>query len=254
MQKQLNSTLRHYLVYLMTLCMLLINNSCVKDLEEKLSFDIKITNPFDFEVEVGSFQISMDNDLDFAPHETRRFINQERVTERGTVELRALRKVPLPGQSWNDRFLAFVEFTPETGNDYSWTVGDDEVYDGSSDSDNSGGSSGDENTGQLVFYSQANIDNCASVEVTLFRSLEEYYGTTTTPGGRGIIGKKSFTGVFPNQEATCSSANAAVFTVPAGRYYYVYTTRNCQNFGYRDYAYVEATVTAGQCTKVRVSR
>lgn len=244
--------------------------SCEKALK---LFSVEINNPFNFDVILDStFGLDVEcsygsdnKDCIISPNETRIFMADEPTA---TISLNIIKYQRERDWIPSDD-VGRLNFVGTPGETYKWTVGfDNPVYDskgknvldtgtsGGNNGGNSGGNNGgnNENTGQVVFYSQANINECNSVEVVVFKTLEEYFGTATTPPGGGVMGRKTFTGVFPNQEATCSSSNAAVFTLPAGRYYYEHVTNNCTIGHTNKYSWVELNVVKGECTKVRLTR
>lgn len=163
----------------------------------------------------------------------------------------------------NNETLQQFAFQGEAGKNYKWKVGDpvtavtevvkvkDPDNPGNPDNPGDGGTKGH---GEVVFFTGANIWECKSVEVIVFRTLEEYYGTATTPGGGGIMGKKTFTGVFPDVSIVeCGITGAATFSFPAGKYFYTYSNKDCVN-GDKQYNYFYLTITEGECNKIWLSR
>lgn len=242
-------------VLLLTILLAFVSCKKVKD-----TYSILIKNPFSFAIEIsgGGHDLFVNESEDYRVLQA----GQSR-TYTGTVfdsgnHLTTLNSYRQGSENANGSVTLLESesayFYPESGENYAWNAGESEVHQISSGGDGGDGGGNSGGDGQAVFFTQANIDECSSVEVTVFRSLEEYFGTATIPPGGGIMGVKTFTGVIHSQEVTCGSTQATTFSLPPGRYYVEHVTKNCKNFGSRKYTWFEFTVKKGECTKVWLSR
>jgi len=225
-------------------------NSCDKA-EKAKSLVFYITNPFDFDVKV----FGMLEGCGYGPEDCVLSSGEEKMFKASTPE----------GNIDVDNYLtkksvSLKIFYEDMHGTYTWTIGDDnpfvKVDDDYNGSNNGGGNNnGGNNNGSgqsIVFYTLDNVDECESVEVTVFTG----FGAGGYPKDPIV---KTFKGTVKlpydvDRDVHCGMTGAATFDLPPGDYYYQHTTFNCYSTHERHYNWHTFTLKEGECVKRSLER